>query len=333
MLSSIFEVIIIILPIIFKILCLLVPLLFSVAYLTLAERKIIGWIQLRKGPNSTGFLGILQPIADAIKLIVKEPIIPSGADKVLFVIAPMITFILAMIGWAVIPIDGFIIANLNVGVMYLLATSSLGVYGIIIAGWASNSKYAFLGAIRSAAQMISYEVTIGLCIICVLLVVGTLNLTQLVNAQKGIPLYMDLLLFPVFIVFFISILAETNRHPFDLPEAESELVAGYNVEYSSILFALFFLGEYANMILMSSFTTLLFMGGWLPPFKLECLYSIPGFVWFILKILFCLFIFIWVRASLPRFRYDQLMRLGWKVLLPFTLVWMILIASIVVYSS
>ena len=333
MLSNIFEVIIIILPIIFKILCLLVPLLLSVAYLTLAERKIIGWIQLRRGPNSTGFLGIMQPIADAIKLIVKEPIVPSRADKVLFIIAPMITFTLAMIGWAVVPIDGFVIANLNVGVMYLLATSSLGVYGIIIAGWASNSKYAFLGAIRSAAQMISYEVTIGLCIICVLLVVGTLNLTQVVDAQKGISLYMDLLLLPVFIVFFISILAETNRHPFDLPEAESELVAGYNVEYSSILFALFFLGEYANMILMSSFTTLLFMGGWLPPFKLKCLYSIPGFIWFVLKILFCLFIFIWVRASLPRFRYDQLMRLGWKVLLPFTLVWMILIASIVAYSS
>ena len=319
-------------PIALKILLLVVPLLLSVAYLTLAERKIIGWMQLRKGPNRTGFLGLLQPIADALKLIYKEPIIPRGADKFLFLLAPIITFSLAMIGWAAIPIDNFVIANLNVGVMYVLAISSLGVYGIIIAGWASNSKYAFLGAIRSAAQMVSYEVAIGLCIICVLLTTGTLNLTEIVNAQKEMPFYMDLLLFPMFVVFFISILAETNRHPFDLPEAESELVAGYNVEYSSMPFALFFLGEYANMILMSSFTVLLFMGGWLPPFKLEFLNFIPGFIWFILKIMFCLFIFIWVRASVPRFRYDQLMRLGWKVFLPFTLIWVILIASIVVYT-
>lgn len=333
MLNNILNTIISILPTILKILYLLIPLLLAVAYLILAERKIIGWMQLRKGPNRTGFLGIMQPIADAIKLMVKEPIIPLGADKVLFIIAPIITFVLAMIGWAVVPIDQFIIADLNVGVMYLLATSSLGVYGIIIAGWASNSKYAFLGAIRSAAQMISYEITIGLCIVCVLLVVGTLNLTQVVNAQKNIPLYMDILLLPVFVIFFISALAETNRHPFDLPEAESELVAGYHVEYSSMMFALFFLAEYANMILMSSFTTLLFMGGWLPPFKLECLYSIPGFFWFTLKIMFCLFIFIWVRASLPRFRYDQLMRLGWKVFLPSILVWMVLIGSIIAYSS
>ena len=321
-----------IVPIALKILLLVVPLLLSVAYLTLAERKIIGWMQLRKGPNRTGFLGLLQPIADALKLIFKEPIIPRGADKFLFLLAPIITFSLAMIGWAAIPIDNFVIANLNVGVMYVLAISSLCVYGIIIAGWASNSKYAFLGAIRSAAQMVSYEVAIGLCIICVLLTTGTLNLTEIVNAQKEMPFYMDLLLFPMFVVFFISILAETNRHPFDLPEAESELVAGYNVEYSSMPFALFFLGEYANMILMSSFTVLLFMGGWLPPFKLEFLNFIPGFIWFILKIMFCLFIFIWVRASVPRFRYDQLMRLGWKVFLPFTLIWVILIASIVVYT-
>ena len=304
----------------------------SVAYLTLAERKIIGWMQLRKGPNRTGFLGLLQPIADSLKLIFKEPIIPQGSDKILFLLAPIITFSLAMIGWAAIPIDTFVIANLNVGVMYILAVSSLGVYGVIIAGWASNSKYAFLGAIRSAAQMISYEIAIGLCIVCVLLTTGTLNLTEIINAQKDMPFYIDLLLFPMFVVFFISILAETNRHPFDLPEAESELVAGYNVEYSSILFALFFLGEYANMILMSSFAVVLFMGGWLPPFKLEFLNFVPGFVWFILKIMFCLFIFIWVRASIPRFRYDQLMRLGWKVFLPLTLIWVILIASIVVYS-
>ncbi len=332
MFANIVEILGIVLPIALKILLLVVPLLLSVAYLTLAERKIIGWMQLRKGPNRTGFLGLLQPIADALKLIFKEPIIPRGADKFLFLLAPIITFSLAMIGWAAIPIDNFAIANLNVGVMYVLAISSLGVYGIIIAGWASNSKYAFLGAIRSAAQMVSYEVAIGLCIICVLLTTGTLNLTEIVNAQKEMPFYMDLLLFPMFVVFFISILAETNRHPFDLPEAESELVAGYNVEYSSMPFALFFLGEYANMILMSSFTVLLFMGGWLPPFKLEFLNFIPGFIWFILKIMFCLFIFIWVRASVPRFRYDQLMRLGWKVFLPFTLIWVILIASIVVYT-
>jgi NADH-quinone oxidoreductase subunit H len=332
MFENIIEILGIVLPIVLKILLLIVPLLLSVAYLTLAERKIIGWMQLRIGPNRTGFLGLLQPIADALKLVFKEPIIPRGSDKFLFLLAPIITFSLAMIGWAVIPIDNFVIANLNVGVMYVLAISSLGVYGIIIAGWASNSKYAFLGAIRSAAQMISYEVAIGLCIICVLLTTGTLNLTEIVNAQKEMPFYMDLLLFPMFVVFFISILAETNRHPFDLPEAESELVAGYNVEYSSMPFALFFLGEYANMILMSSFAVLLFMGGWLPPFKLEFLSFIPGFIWFILKIVFCLFIFIWVRASIPRFRYDQLMRLGWKVFLPFTLIWVILIASVVVYS-
>ena len=332
MFENIIEILGIVLPIILKILFLIIPLLLSVAYLTLAERKIIGWMQLRKGPNRTGFLGLLQPIADALKLIFKEPIIPQGSDKVLFLLAPIITFSLAMIGWAAIPIDTFIIANLNVGVMYILAVSSLGVYGVIIAGWASNSKYAFLGAIRSAAQMISYEIAIGLCIVCVLLTTGTLNLTEIINAQKDMPLYMDLLLFPMFVVFFISILAETNRHPFDLPEAESELVAGYNVEYSSMPFALFFLGEYANMILMSSFAVVLFMGGWLPPFKLEFLNFVPGFIWFILKIMFCLFIFIWIRASIPRFRYDQLMRLGWKVFLPLTLIWVILIASIVVYS-
>ena len=332
MFKNIIEILGIVLPIILKILLLIIPLLLSVAYLTLAERKIIGWMQLRKGPNRTGFLGLLQPIADALKLIFKEPIIPQGSDKVLFLLAPIITFSLAMIGWAAIPIDTFIIANLNVGVMYILAVSSLGVYGVIIAGWASNSKYAFLGAIRSAAQMISYEIAIGLCIVCVLLTTGTLNLTEIINAQKDMPLYMDLLLFPMFVVFFISILAETNRHPFDLPEAESELVAGYNVEYSSMPFALFFLGEYANMILMSSFAVVLFMGGWLPPFKLEFLNFVPGFIWFILKIMFCLFIFIWIRASIPRFRYDQLMRLGWKVFLPLTLIWVILIASIVVYS-
>lgn len=319
--------------ILLKIVFLLVPLILSVAYLTLAERKVIGWIQLRVGPSVTGPFGLLQPIADAVKLIFKEPIIPSKADKLLFFIAPVITFTLAMIGWAVIPISDFVIADINVGILYLLAISSLGVYGIIIAGWASNSKYAFLGAIRSTAQMVSYEVSIGLCIVTVLIVTQTMNLKAIVMAQQHLPLYIQLLLLPMFVVFFISILAETNRHPFDLPEAESELVAGYNVEYSSMGFALFFLGEYANMILLSSIATILFLGGWLPPFGITLLNFIPGLIWFVLKVLFCLFIFIWIRASLPRYRYDQLMRLGWKVLLPLTLFWVVLVASVVFFTD
>jgi NADH-quinone oxidoreductase subunit H len=322
------EAIEIVLPIILKILILIVPLILSVAYLTLMERKVIGWMQLRVGPSVTGPFGLLQPIADAIKLLFKEPIIPSNADKVLFFLAPAITFTLSMIGWAVIPIDEFVIADINVGVLYLLAISSLGVYGIIIAGWASNSKYAFLGAIRSAAQMISYEISIGITVASVLLVTQSMNLKQIVLAQSNMPSCLQFLLVPMFVVFFISILAETNRHPFDLPEAESELVAGYNVEYSSMGFALFFLGEYANMILASSMATILFLGGWLPPFCIGFLNFIPGIFWFIIKVLICLFIFIWVRASVPRYRYDQLMRLGWKVLLPFTLAWFVLIASV-----
>ena len=319
--------------ILLKIIFLLVPLILSVAYLTLAERKIIGWMQLRVGPNVTGAFGLLQPIADAVKLIFKEPIIPLKADKLLFFMAPAITFTLAMIGWAVIPISDFVIADINIGVLYLLATSSLGVYGIIIAGWASNSKYAFLGAIRSAAQMVSYEVVIGLCIVTVLIVTQTMNLKEIVLAQQHLPLHIQLLLLPMFVVFFISILAETNRHPFDLPEAESELVAGYNVEYSSMGFALFFLGEYANMILLSSTATILFLGGWLPPFGIAFLSFVPGLIWFVLKVLFCLFVFIWVRASLPRYRYDQLMKLSWKVLLPSTLFWVVLVASVVFFTD
>lgn len=320
--------------ILLKILMLLVPLLLSVAYLTYAERKVIGAMQLRKGPNVVGPFGLLQPIADAVKLIFKEPIIPSGSDKILFMMAPVITFVLAMIGWAVIPVsENFVIADINVGVLYLLAISSLGVYGVVIAGWASNSKYAFLGAIRSAAQMVSYEVAIGFSIITVLLYTGTLNLTEIVESHKTMPLYMELLLLPMFVVFFISILAETNRHPFDLPEAEAELVAGYNVEYSSMAFALFFLGEYANMILMSAIATILFLGGWNPPFNLEFLSFVPGFIWFILKVSLCLFVFIWTRAAFPRYRYDQLMRLGWKVLLPLTLVWVVLVSAVVVFTE
>ncbi len=332
MIQTILEYLPLTLEILLKILMLLVPLILSVAYLTYAERKIIGAMQLRRGPNVVGIFGLLQPIADAVKLIFKEPIIPSGADKFLFMLAPVITFVLAMIGWAVIPVsEDFVIADINVGVLYLLAISSLGVYGIIIAGWASNSKYAFLGAIRSAAQMVSYEVSIGFTIICVLLYSQSLNLTEIVNSHRTMPLHIELLLLPMFVVFFISILAETNRHPFDLPEAEAELVAGYNVEYSSMAFALFFLGEYANMILMSAIATILFLGGWLPPFNLEFLEVIPGFFWFVLKVCFCLFVFIWVRAAFPRYRYDQLMRLGWKVFLPLTLVWVVIMASVVVF--
>jgi len=309
------------------ILMLLVPLLVAVAYLTLMERKVLAAMSLRMGPNVVGPFGLLQPLADAAKLIFKETIIPSGANKFLFIAAPCITFILAMIAWAVIPVgDGLVISNINVGVLYLFAISSLGVYGIIIAGWSSNSRYAFLGALRSSAQMVSYEVSMGLVIITVLLCVGSLNLTAIVNAQKTV--WFALPLFPMFIVFFISALAETNRHPFDLPEAEAELVAGYQVEYSSMAFALFFLGEYANMILMSGMTTILFLGGWLPPFDVAPFNWIPGVVWFCLKIFVLLFVFIWVRATVPRYRYDQLMRLGWKVFLPISLFMVVLTASV-----
>ncbi|MBA8667293.1 NADH-quinone oxidoreductase subunit NuoH [Holosporaceae bacterium 'Namur'] len=329
-----FENLILIVGILAKILIVVVPLIVCVAYLTYAERKVIASMQLRVGPSVVGPFGLLQPLADALKLMFKEPILPKNADRVLFMLAPMITFSLAMLGWAVIPVGSeFVIADINVGVLYLLAISSLGVYGVIIAGWASNSKYAFLGAIRSAAQMVSYEVSIGLIIVSVLLVTQSLNLREIVLAQQNMPLYLELLLLPMMVIFFVSILAETNRHPFDLPEAEAELVAGYNVEYSSMGFAMFFLGEYANMILMSAITVILFMGGWLPPFGIAFLGFIPGIIWFCLKIMFCLFIFIWVRAALPRYRYDQLMRLGWKVFLPLSLIWVVLIASIVVYTG
>jgi NADH-quinone oxidoreductase subunit H len=305
---------------------LLVPLLIGVAYLTYAERKVLAAMQMRKGPNVVGPLGLFQPFADAIKMLMKETIIPAGASRVLFLLAPIITFTLAMLAWAVIPVnDGWAIADINVGILYLFAISSLGVYGIIIAGWASNSKYAFLGALRSAAQMVSYEVSMGFVIVTVLLCVGSLNLTQIVRAQDG--LWFIIPLFPMFVIMFISALAETNRAPFDLPEGESELVAGFFVEYSSMSFALFFLGEYANMILMSALITILFLGGWLPPVNMEPFTWVPGPLWFIFKICFCLFIFIWVRATFPRYRYDQLMRLGWKVFLPFTLVWLVITAA------
>ena len=313
-----------------RILLIIVPLIIAMAYLTLMERKVIAAMQMRKGPNVVGPFGLLQPFADGIKLMSKELILPTEANKVLFILAPVITFTLALVGWAVIPFDTkLVLADINVGVLYLLAISSLGVYGIIIAGWASNSKYPFLGAIRSAAQMVSYEVSIGFVIICVLLCAGSLNLTKIVEAQRG--LWYVFPLFPIFIIFFISILAETNRHPFDLPEAEAELVAGYNVEYSSMIFAMFFLGEYMNMILMSANATILFLGGWLPPH--HSLDFIPGPVWFALKIVICLFIFIWARATLPRYRYDQLMRLGWKVFLPLSLLGVVVVSGVLLYMD
>lgn len=303
-------------------LAVLVPLLIAVAYLTLMERKVMAAMQRRRGPNVNGPFGLLQAFADAIKMIVKETIIPAGANRALFLFAPFLTFSLAMVAWAVIPTgNGLAVANINVGILYLLAISSLGVYGILIAGWASNSKYAFLGGLRSAAQMVSYEVSIGLVIVSVLLAVGSLNLNDIVLAQRHV--WFCLPMFPMFIVFFISALAETNRAPFDLPEGESELVAGFFVEYSSLAFGLFFLGEYANMILMSSMVSILFLGGWLPPLGIAALTWVPGPLWLIFKILFCLFVFIWVRATFPRYRYDQLMRLGWKVFLPLSLLWMI----------
>jgi len=309
-----------------------IPLLLSVAYLTYAERKVIAAVQLRRGPNVVGPFGLLQPIADAVKLMFKEIILPEEADKLVFILAPAVTFILALIGWAVIPFDkGWVIADINIGILYLLAISSLGVYGIIMAGWASNSKYAFLGAIRSSAQMISYEVSMGLIIICVLIATGSLNLSQIVEAQINMDWWIKVLLFPMMVVFFISILAETNRLPFDLPEAESELVAGYNVEYSSMTFAMFFLGEYANMILTSSMLVVLFWSGWHPIIDIPLFHYIPGFVWFIVKVEVILFIFLWVRATLPRFRYDQLMRLGWKVFLPLSLFWVVLVSSVLFY--
>ena len=313
-----------------KIFAIIIPITLCVAFATLAERKIIGFMQLRKGPNVVGPFGLFQPIADGIKLLTKETIFPENSNKLIFIFSPILTFTLALIGWAVIPIDyKIVLADINVGVMYIFAVSSLGVYGIIMAGWASNSRYAFLGALRSAAQMISYEVSIGLIIISVLITSGSLNLTEIVMKQQ--TMWYVIPHFPMFIIFFISTLAETNRAPFDLPEAESELVAGYNVEYSSMSFGLFFLGEYGNMILMSSMSTILFLGGWLPPVDISFFENIPGFIWFLLKVTFLLFLFLWVRATLPRYRYDQLMRLGWKVFLPLSLAWIIITSSVVIY--
>jgi NADH-quinone oxidoreductase subunit H len=315
--------------ILLQIVAVLAPLLLAVAYTTYAERKVIGAMQMRKGPNTVGPFGLLQPIADGLKLLFKETILPSGANRVVFVIAPMITMILALVAWAVIPFDkGMVIADINVGLLYLFAVSSLGVYGIIMAGWASNSKYPFMGAMRSAAQMVSYEVSMGFVVITVALCAGSLNLTEIVEAQRTVWFALPLL--PMFVIFFVSILAETNRTPFDLPEAEGELVAGYFSEYSAMTFALFFLGEYANMLLLSGMTAVLFLGGWLAPLGIPPLTWIPGPIWLALKIALVMFVFIWVRATLPRYRYDQLMRLGWKVFLPFSLGWVVLTAGVMV---
>ena len=315
--------------IIAQIMSVIVPVLISVAFLVYAERKVLALIQLRKGPNVVGPFGLLQSFADALKLITKENIIPSGSNKVVFILAPIITMVLSLAAWAVIPFaPGWVISDINVGIMYLFAVSSLGVYGVIMAGWASNSQYPFLGALRSAAQMVSYEVSIGFVIITVLLCVGSLNLTKIVEAQETVWFAIPLL--PMFVIFFISALAETNRLPFDLPEDESTLVAGFFTEYSSASFVLFFLAEYASMILMSAMTVILFMGGWLPPFDIFPFNIVPSVVWFTIKIVFVLFLFLWVRGTFPRYRYDQLMRLGWKVFLPLSLFWVVVTAGFLV---
>ncbi len=312
-----------------QILAIIIPVLLSVAFLVYAERKVLALIQLRKGPNIVGPFGLFQSFADALKLLAKENIIPNRSNKIIFLIAPMITMVLSLIGWAVIPFaPGWVISDINVGIMYLFAVSSLGVYGVIMAGWASNSQYPFLGALRSAAQMVSYEVSIGFVIITVLLCVGSLNLTKVVEAQSTVWFAIPLL--PMFIIFFICALAETNRLPFDLPEDEASLVAGFSTEYSSASFVLFFLAEYASMILMSAMTVILFLGGWLPPFDIAPFNYIPSVFWFMLKITFILFLFLWVRGTFPRYRYDQLMRLGWKVFLPLSLFWVVVTAGFLV---
>ena len=303
-----------------KILIIVVPLLISVAYFTLAERKILGAIQRRRGPNVVGVFGILQPLSDGFKLLVKETVLPSSSNKLIFIISPVVTFLISLMGWAVIPFDKYsFLAELDTGIMYLFAVSSLGVYGIIMSGWSSNSKYAFLGALRSTAQMVSYEVSLGFIIVVIILCVGSFNLNIIIESQKYT--WFMIPFFPLFLMFFISGLAETNRHPFDLPEAEAELVSGYNVEYSAMGFALFSLGEYANMLMMSSLNVILFWGGWLAP--LSFLEFLPGSFWFSLKICVFVVLFVWMRAALPRYRYDQLMNLGWKVFLPVSLAYLI----------
>ncbi len=317
---------------VYKILFLLVPVLVSVAMVVWLDRRVWAFVQKRQGPNVVGPFGILQSLADALKYIFKEMIIPSSSNKVIFILAPIVTMTLALISWAVIPFGATqVLADINVGILYLFAVSSLGVYGIIMGGWASNSKYPFLGAIRSAAQMVSYEVSIGVIIINVLLCVGSLNLNDIVIAQQN--LWFVIPLFPMFVIFFISALAETNRPPFDLPEAEAELVAGYQTEYSGMMYAMFWLGEYANILLMCAMGAILFLGGWLSPIEIYPFTLIPGAIWLILKILLLFFLFALVKAIVPRYRYDQLMRLGWKVFLPFSLVWVVITASYLFYFN
>ncbi len=323
--------------IIIKILVIVVPLLLCVAYLIYAERKVIGYIQVRIGPNRVGVKGLLQPIADLIKLITKEIIIPTKSNKYLFIVAPLFALVPSLAGWAVIPFqEGTVLANINAGVLYVFAMSSLGVYGVLIAGWASNSKYAMFGALRSTAQTVSYEIAMGFALVGVLLAAGSMNLSDIVMSQRGGILHWWFVpLFPLFLVFWIAGIAETNRAPFDLAEGESEIVAGFHVEYSAIGFALFFLAEYASMILISVMISILFLGGWMSPFEgipvLENIFFVvPGFVWLLIKISFFLFVYLWVRATFPRYRYDQLMRLGWKVLIPVTIVWIVVTALMVV---
>ena len=316
----------------YKILFLLVPVLVSVAMIVWLDRRIWAFVQKRQGPNVVGPFGLLQSLADALKYIFKEVIIPSSSNKVIFVLAPIVTMTLALISWAVIPFSATqVLADINVGILYLFAVSSLGVYGIIMGGWASNSKYPFLGAIRSAAQMVSYEVSIGVIIINVLLCVGSLNLNDIVMAQEN--LWFVIPLFPMFVIFFISALAETNRPPFDLPEAEAELVAGYQTEYSGMMYAMFWLGEYANILLMCAMGSILFLGGWLSPIEIYPFSLIPGAIWLIFKILFLFVLFALVKAIVPRYRYDQLMRLGWKIFLPLSLTWVVLTASYLFYFN
>ena len=317
---------------VYKILFLLVPVLVSVAMIVWLDRRVWAFVQKRQGPNVVGPFGLLQSLADALKYIFKEIIIPSSSNKVIFILAPIVTMTLALIAWAVIPFGATqVLADINVGILYLFAVSSLGVYGIIMGGWASNSKYPFLGAIRSAAQMVSYEVSIGVIIINVLLCVGSLNLNDIVLAQQN--MWFIIPLFPMFVIFFISALAETNRPPFDLPEAEAELVAGYQTEYSGMMYAMFWLGEYANILLMCAMGAILFLGGWMSPIELYPFTLVPGAIWLILKILFLFILFALVKAIVPRYRYDQLMRLGWKVFLPLSLIWVVLTASYLFYFN
>ena len=327
----------VVIQILLKIVLIMAPLMGLVAYYTFAERKIIGYMQVRMGPNRVGPKGWLQPIADAVKLMFKEIVLPTGADKVLFLIAPMISIAPALAAWAVFPFDaGLVLANINAGLLYILALSSLGVYGIIIAGWASNSKYAFLGSIRSAAQIVSYEIAMGFALVGVLVAAGSLNLVQIVEAQSGSILHWYWLpLLPLFLVYFISGVAETNRAPFDVAEGESEIVAGFHVEYSGMAFAVFFLAEYANMILISALTALMFLGGWLSPFQgtfMEPWFAwVPGLIWIVAKTFVFMFLFLWFRATFPRYRYDQIMRLGWKIFIPITIVWIIVVGLMKVY--